>query len=382
MHILQIIGAYGSTEVYTKLAIEFDKLGFQQTIYAPLTVSNHDVVGKFSIDFKNVNSKIIYSTTLKKYHKFLYGMRIQRVVKDIESRIQMNRVDFIICANICTDGAVAYELNKKYGIQYITAIRNTDLYTYYALLFWRRIYFNKVFNAAKNVSFISPSLKTYFHCHFGNQTNKEGLIIPNAIKFDDNFNQSEKSLDKNGTIRLLFASSFYKGKNLKEIILAIDILRDKGYKIELDAYGKNLPFRTYDIEYIKDIETLSKVRPWIRLFDYVPKKELYSLYAKYDIFIMPSKPETFGLVYIEALTHGLPIVYAKNQGIYGFFKEGEMGYAAEAFNVKSIAEAVLKVISEYGVIVNNIKEYDFKKDFSWEVVAKKYLNMLGVNKFN
>ena len=48
------------------------------------------------------------------------------------------------------------------------------------------------------------------------------------------------------------------------------------------------------------------------------KKTLKNLYRENDMFVMPSKNETFGLVYIEALLQGLPILYAKNEGIEGF----------------------------------------------------------------
>ena len=41
---------------------------------------------------------------------------------------------------------------------------------------------------------------------------------------------------------------------------------------------------------------------------------------------MPSRYETFGLVYGEAMSQGLPIIYSKGQGVDGYFKEGTVGY--------------------------------------------------------
>ena len=46
-----------------------------------------------------------------------------------------------------------------------------------------------------------------------------------------------------GAIHVIFASAFVKGKGLKEIILAIAMLRDKGYNIDIKAVGRGLPFR-------------------------------------------------------------------------------------------------------------------------------------------
>lgn len=40
---------------------------------------------------------------------------------------------------------------------------------------------------------------------------------------------------------------------------------------------------------------------------------------------MPSHKETFGLVYAEAMSQGLPIIYTKNQGFDGQFPDGYVG---------------------------------------------------------
>ena len=94
-----------------------------------------------------------------------------------------------------------------------------------------------------------------------------------------------------------------------------------------------------------------------------------------DIFVMPSKPETFGLVYVEALSQNLPIVYTKGEGFDGFFPEGEVGYSAISGNVASIAEVIMKVIHNYPIIVNNITRLSLEKDFSWPLIATKYMKL-------
>ena len=57
-------------------------------------------------------------------------------------------------------------------------------------------------------------------------------------------------------------------------------------------------------------------------FEFVGKVDslpvLKSYYERSDFFTMPSKAETFGLVYIEALLQGLPVMYTQNEGIDGF----------------------------------------------------------------
>ena len=94
-----------------------------------------------------------------------------------------------------------------------------------------------------------------------------------------------------------------------------------------------------------------------------------------DAFIMVSSNETFGLAYVEALTQGLPIIYAKNEGIDGFYPEGFVGFSAQAGNVDSIADAIEKLICEYSSLSKNVNSLDLDKDFEWNTIAKKYLEL-------
>ena len=55
---------------------------------------------------------------------------------------------------------------------------------------------------------------------------------------------------------------------------------------------------------------------------------------------MPSFPETFGLVYVEAMSQGLPIIYTKGQGIDGYFEDGKVGYPV---NTKDSNDIVKKL---------------------------------------
>ena len=51
------------------------------------------------------------------------------------------------------------------------------------------------------------------------------------------------------------------------------------------------------------------------------KDKLQAVYAQNSIFAMPSLAETFGLVYVEAMSQGLSVLYTKGEGIDGLFEE-------------------------------------------------------------
>lgn len=381
MRVLHITNSYGGTAVYTSLYTAIDQnSNTEQWVYVPLNSRNHSRMGNMMIDFQNKGSKIHYATLLKSYHAYLYGAKIRTIVKDIDRIFDMKKVDMIHASTLCLDGAAAYELSKKYNIPYIVAVRNTDVHTYYDKLFWRKPYFTKVLLNAERVVFISPKYKEDF---LVNQVpaNKRALaesimtVIPNGVNkvFLENKNTFNKVLGDE--LKLIFVAAFYDGKGLVETIQAIDKLRAKGKNVSLNAIGKGLPDRPQDGEYIKKVEALAEGKDWIKLQPFKKPQEIIEEMRQSDAFVMVSSPETFGLVYVEALTQGLPIIYAHNEGFDGFYKDGFAGYPAHAGSAVSIAEAIENLIKNYDTITENIATLDLDKDFEWNKIGMTYLNM-------
>src|SRR5690606_22696545 len=83
------------------------------------------------------------------------------------------------------------------------------------------------------------------------------------------------------------------------------------------------------------------------------KEKLLELYRANDILVMPSKTETFGLVYAEAMSQGLPVIYSKGQGFDGQFKEGLIGYHVDCFDPVNIASSILKIVNNYEEMSSN-----------------------------
>lgn len=379
MTILHIANSYGGTAVYTNLYTAVDaNANVVQWVYVPLNSRNHDRVGNKLIDFRNEESKIHYSILLKPYHRYLYGMKIHTIVKDVQRTFDMRKVDVIHAGTLCFDGAVAFELSKKYHIPYVVSVRYTD--TSYYQLRWRRTYFTRIMESASSVVFISPKFKDVFLQTRVPKNVREKIlhliiIVPNGIEktFLENKNTEHKTFT--GELNIIFVAAFYKGKGLVETIQAIETLRNKGYKITLNAIGKGLPNRPWDAEYIAQVDTLVAGKDWIKTQPFMKPAEIVQEMRRANAFIMVSKPETFGLVYVEALSQHLPIIYAQGQGFDGFYPDGFVGYPAVAGSVESIAEKIESLIKNYPAISKNVESLDLDKDFEWNNIAKKYINI-------
>ena len=94
-----------------------------------------------------------------------------------------------------------------------------------------------------------------------------------------------------------------------------------------------------------------------------------------QVFVMISKDEVFGLVYLEAMALGLIPIGSKNEGIDGIIKDGENGFLCEAGNERELVSIIsrIKAMSknELERISKNAKQT--ASEYSDSSVAKKYL---------
>jgi glycosyltransferase involved in cell wall biosynthesis len=88
---------------------------------------------------------------------------------------------------------------------------------------------------------------------------------------------------------------------------------------------------------------------------------------------MPSFAETFGLVYAEALSQGLPLIYTKGQGIDGYFRDGEVGYAVDPNDPEEIADRISMILRRYLEISNFCTAQ--AGQFSWERIGNIYKSL-------
>ena len=375
-HILHISNSYGGTTVYKNLFTALDKLGIKQTIFAPLNAKNHSRLGNHLIDFEVEGSSIVFSLARKWYHRFLYDSKINIIKKELLRMVDMQEITLIHAHTLCLDGAVAYKISKEFKIPFIASIRNTDINAYYKRLFWKRSLFETILLNAAKIFFISPAYeKRFTEVIISDNTfakiKDKILIIPNGISdvFRENREKFPNEIHK--PIRIIYAGAFQSGKNLDKLILALTTLIEKGVQIEFTAVGRRMANRKKDPNYINNIEKLASRHSWIRLLDSVSQLELIKLFSENDIFAMPSVPETFGLVYVEAMTQGLPLIYAKGQGFDGFYPEGKVGYGVNAENIEDIANKIELIINSYDRFVRNITNLSLE-EFNWDAIANKY----------
>jgi glycosyltransferase involved in cell wall biosynthesis len=103
------------------------------------------------------------------------------------------------------------------------------------------------------------------------------------------------------------------------------------------ALRKRVADRTFWLRIVGDgperkkLEALARklgVQDHVFFFGYRTREQIRDLFANADIFVMPSKMESFGLAALEARTAGLPVVAMAETGVADFIHEGREGLLA------------------------------------------------------
>ena len=104
------------------------------------------------------------------------------------------------------------------------------------------------------------------------------------------------------------------------------------------------------------MEKLIKKLKRTRMIGWIPKKDLLSLYAAADVVVVPSRwDEPFGLVTIEAMSSGTPVIGTKVGGIPEIITK-KTGVLVNPKKPTQIAEAVLQRINDDGWLKKASKE--------------------------
>lgn len=96
-------------------------------------------------------------------------------------------------------------------------------------------------------------------------------------------------------------------------------------------------------------------------------------YAGVDVLLVPSRAETFGMVYLEAMSQGVPVLYTRGQGFDGQFEEGEVGFSVVCGNVKQQAQMLGEITADYAL--RSARCIDRAKDYAWPIIAKKWMEL-------
>ena len=118
------------------------------------------------------------------------------------------------------------------------------------------------------------------------------------------------------------------------------------------------------------------IRDRVRFEGAVAHEELPWYYSAADLLIVPSYYESFGLVALEAMACGTPVVAARVGGLPSLVRDGENGYLVPWHRPAPFAER-LEVLLLHNALRDQMGQaaYRYAKDKSWETVAHRFVSL-------
>ena len=141
------------------------------------------------------------------------------------------------------------------------------------------------------------------------------------------------------TLTRLSSKERYKGYD--KVIEALSYLKEKYPEIKYLIAGRyDRDEKAYVDRLIKKLELKSVVvTP-----GFIPDDELEAHFAMSDLYVMPSRKEGFGIVFIEAMYYGLPVIAGNVDGSSDALLFGELGKLVNPMDLGEIAESIINII--------------------------------------
>ncbi|NDV62328.1 glycosyltransferase family 4 protein [Puniceicoccales bacterium CK1056] len=275
--------------------------------------------------------------------------------------------DAIVAHHTLVAGQLALKLFKKHRTPYIVTDHEVgDLISCRDNAKVNRI-FNDVGKHAKRMVVVSSAMQ------------REGeAVLPN-IPFSTIYNGSSFDIYKDrvpspetGPVTVFCCSKFYGRKDIPLLLRAFDAVVEKGYDVRLRVAGDG-PDRA------KVVDCLSKLKHQDRvtLMGLLPSEVVVSEMQNADIFALVGWAEPFGVVFLEAMASGLPIIVSEDAGVAEILEDQKTAVLTRPHDQNSVESALVKLVEnpELRDQIGSAGQKLFSQKFQWANVIMDYIHL-------
>lgn len=260
-------------------------------------------------------------------HRDFLSCDLSRHRKEVLKRCKESgfQADFVISDFLTPSAYIADDIRLCDGTPFYQVMHQVD----FAYL-KRKPALRKIFNHAAGVLFRSYSHAVLFK--------QEGL--PAAYEdyiFTGIPNDTQLGNPREGIKKLLFVGSLIPRKKVDIVLQAIASSRGRScYELEIIGDGPSE-------DSLKALTVELGLHEQVVFSRRLPREKIFEKMRNADCFIMVSQ-DTFGMVYIEAISQGCIAIAAKDQGVDGIIVNGDNGFLVELGNVKELTELLDRLL--------------------------------------
>lgn len=300
------------------------------------------------------------------------GERMYKGIRQLAVKIYQDfKFDLIHAHVALPDGYAAMKLAEVFNVPYVVTIHGQDLQqTIYRNKQCKENIF-KVIYSAKKIILVSNKLKNIIKKYYDDKNNKF-KVIANGVNINNILNSEVEKTNEERKKIILSVSNLKKTKGLDLNLKAFSMLIGKYPNLKYLIVGDGIER--------KNLENLSKelgITDKVEFLGVLSHENVMKKMVEADIFSLPSWNEAFGVVYIEAMAHGKPVIGCIGEGLEDFVENEKMGMLVNPKDVDSLTEAIYYLLSnpdkarEMG---EKARELVFEK-YTWEKNAENTIKV-------
>ncbi|MBI5206649.1 MAG: glycosyltransferase family 4 protein [Candidatus Firestonebacteria bacterium] len=225
---------------------------------------------------------------------------------------------------------------KKYYIDWIKR------YAYYNLVKYLEA---KSLKKLDHIITSSMHTKEVISYEYSISKNKIDVVYNGIIESNRVAKQVENKID-NKKLELLFVGANFQRKGLPQLLRALSIVIKKYPLATLNVIGENQNQKN-----MIDLCGSLGIESHVNFLGFLPNDKVLEYFSKSHIFVMPSIMEGFGIVFLESMARGVPVIASNTGGIPEAIIDGENGFLVDPFNHIEIAEKIIRIAQD-----NNLRQ--------------------------
>ena len=228
----------------------------------------------------------------------------------------------------------------------------------------------KIIDGVDMIGFRSVPIKKRFEEAFGSHRKSFVCWSGTSPAYLNTPQTGERHFSDGPLADFIYVGQTIKRKFPKETIEAIyNVYGDSGFHVTYVG-SQDIAFPETQ-KYIED----HGLTDFVSFTGQIPRNEIIKKYDQNQCFILISKNEVFGLVYLEAMARGCITIASKDEGMEGIIHDGENGFLCEAGNADELALIIKRINALTGKEKQRISENARKtaEELSDYNVAKNYI---------
>ncbi|MDD6477322.1 MAG: glycosyltransferase [Eubacteriales bacterium] len=292
--------------------------------------------------------------------KLFYKIAIRRFTKILKKRIaQCGDFDVIHAHFLDNAYITAKALNKVESKARFFVTEHTDTTKFEKNKGYFKDIVNTGYGSADGLITVSRSLAEKIYNNYGFKS----IVISNVVDTELFYRHKMNARDRKEKV-FVSVGFLTQNKRMDMLVRCFDKAfgGDPQYKLYICGDGPDREKVTEEIKRSRSSEN-------IHLLGFQSRKNIAGIFSESDVFVLLSAEETFGVVLIEAMAAGLPVIATKSGGPQEFVTE-ETGLLAEHSEDEIVRDLKYMAAHSGDYDAEKISEYAISK-FSPEVIARE-----------